>query len=149
MNVWSKMASVDIHLKGSFLFRLPWWTFFSYTCLLSPKSDTFAIFFSPISTFLVAKSRWTYPSLARYSLHRGKKQFYGRDLNVLQSQIKWNNRLKEPWVYRHTVLRSLSETTNQKKVFNHLQMSGQWTSTFGLETHLSLELRSPEPSQLC
>ena len=24
VNVWSKIASVDIHFKGSFLFRLPW-----------------------------------------------------------------------------------------------------------------------------
>ena len=33
-----------------------------------------------------------------------------------------------------------------KKVFNHLQMSEQSTSTFRRETYLSLELRGPEPS---
>ena len=65
VKTWSWMASGDIHLIGSFLFFLEWYTFPAYTSRDNPKSATFTSLPSQTRTFLAARSRCTNPLLDR------------------------------------------------------------------------------------
>ena len=74
LNTWSWMASGDIHLIGSFLLFLEWYTFPVYTSRDNPKSATFTSLPSQTRTFLAARLRWMNPFLDKNSYVKEEKE---------------------------------------------------------------------------
>ena len=90
------MASGDIHLIGSILFFLEWYTFPAYTLRDNPKSATFTNLLSQTRTFLAARSRWTNPFFDRNSYAREENKFSSLQQRLLikSYEKEYNNLLK-------------------------------------------------------